>query len=674
MPSSSATPAAATRPEILTQRLTLTLALASRSKPEGEALVRTLRELKNQIIGNKTKKLAYLGLGAVPKIVGLIADAEEEGECAAEMIVQAAAAVGSFACGVEDGARAVVEAGAVPALTRILSFPDEKVVDAGARSLRMIFQSKLAPKYDILPEKQMKFLLSLLNSENENVSELAATIISHSCEKNAEQQALCDAGALERLVNLLQGSLNQRDACLDAIATIVRNNSVVATKFAGIDNGRALGAVSELIQDRFPRTRLLACVCLIAIRHASPCYVQDLQTQTKLILVLVELLEEPGRAGDDAPFALSDLIAGKEELHKQAANMNAVEKLCNFLRQDSVHARRLQGILLVLAELCLKLEKCRCQLISLQGLEIIANALKHESADIRIAACLCLRSVSRSVKNLSAGIFSSEHIIAPLVQLLHDQSTSLQVAALRVICNVVIDFTTQKCVLIQNGGVTQLIQLSRSMDSTLRLNSVCALRNLMFIGDKIRKGQILNELTLSTLASLICDSEQHIQEQALALVGNLIDGCIDFIEELFVEDGMIINAVVRQLQSASSPEVCSQGMLVLTNIAAGEEAHKEAVMNYLVPGQADGCTDLFIIRLMQSKHNLLRTAAVWCIINLTRPGSPGSFSRIVRLQTAGIHSQIKRMVNDPFLDCKFEQEWFFGSFHPQRVCQNDSHV
>ncbi|KAJ6814608.1 uncharacterized protein M6B38_137360 [Iris pallida] len=664
MPSSSAPSSSARRPEILTERLTLTLALASRSKPEREALVKTLREVKNQIIGNKTKKLAYLGLGAVPKIVGLIADASfsSEEECAAAMIVQAAAAVGSFACGVEEGARAVVQAGAVPALTRILSFPDEKVVDAGARSLRMIFQSKLAPKFDILPEKQMKFLLSLLNSENDNVSELAATIISHSCEKNTEQQALCDAGALERLVNLLKSSLNQRDACLDSIAAIVRNNAGVATKFAGIDNGRALDSVSELIHDRFPRTRLLACVCLISIGHASSCYVQDLQTQTKLILVLLELLEEPGRAGDDAPFALSDLITGKEELHKQAATMNAVEKLCNFLRQGSVHARRLHGILLVLAELCAKLEKCRCQLISLQGLEIIANALKHDSSEIRIAACLCMRSVSRSLKNLSAGIFSSENIIAPLVQLLHDQSSSVQVAAVSVICNVAIDFTTQKCVLIQNGGVTQLIQLSRSMDSTLRLKSACALRNLMFIGDKISKGQILNELTLSTLASLICDSEQQIQEQALALVGNLIDGCIDFIGELFAEDGMIINAVVRQLQSASSPELCSQGMFLLSNIAAGEEAHKEAVMNYLVPDQADGRTDLFIIRLMQSKHNLLRTAAVWCIVNLTRPGSLGSFGRIVRLQSAGILSQIKRMVNDPFLDCKFRARMVLGQF------------
>jgi len=230
----------------------------------------------------------------------------------------------------------------------------------------MIFQSKQAPKYDVLQDKNMKFLLSLLNSENENVSELAASIISHSCEKDTEQKALSDVGVLDRFVTLLKGSSNQRDSCLDSIAAIVRNNAEVATKFACINNGKALASLTELIQDRSPRTRLLASVCLISIGCASPCFVQDLQTKTKLILTLVELLEEPGRVGDDAPFALSDLVAGKEELHKQAVSINAIEKLCNFLRKGMIQARRLEGIFLALAELCSKLERCRCQLMSLQ--------------------------------------------------------------------------------------------------------------------------------------------------------------------------------------------------------------------------------------------------------------------------------------------------------------------
>ncbi|KAJ0982324.1 hypothetical protein J5N97_010579 [Dioscorea zingiberensis] len=630
------------RPEDLTARLDIAAA------GDGEeGLLRVLREVKNQIIGNKTKKLLYLQLGVVPRIVSALGSARDPA-----IIVQAAAAIGSFACGVEDGVRAVIDADAVPRLFNVLSHANDKVVDAGARSLRMIFQSKLAPKYDFLKEKNMKFLISLLNSDNDNVTELAASIVAHSCEARAEQKALCDAGALQRLVDLLEGSSYQKDACLDSIAAIIRKNSEVGMHFASIGTGKALNSIVKLIKDRNPRTRLLACVCVISIGHASPYYVQDLQTRTKMMLILVELLEESGRVGDDAPFALSDLVLDDEELHKQAISVNAVEKICNSLHKNQIHPRRLQGILLVFAELCSRLEECRCLLISQQVLSTLANALKHDSPDVRVAACTCITNLSRSVKNLSAGHLSNETFIVPLVQLLHDTSMSLQVAALGAICNVVVDFAAQKLLYIQSGCIKQLVQLSKSMDSTLRLKAVSALRNVTFLADTISKESIILELTISTLASLICDSETAIQQQALALVGNLVDGYADSTKHIFADDGLIMNAVVRQLRSAFSAEICIQGMLLLSNIAAGFEPHKEAVMSYLVSPHDDESFP-FIMRFLQSKESLLRTTAVWCIVNLTYPDNPNSSTRVARLRDAGIISQIKTMINDPCLDTKY---------------------
>ncbi|KAI0516420.1 hypothetical protein KFK09_009095 [Dendrobium nobile] len=640
------TTAASNRPEDLTARLSEVGGVG-----KGEALLKVLREVKNQIIGNKTKKLRYLHLGAVPKIVSVLAAVASDGGDSA-IIVQAAAVIGSFSCGVEDGVRAVVEAGAVPHLIRILSYPDEKVIDAGARSLRMIFQSKLAPKYDVLQNKNMMFLLSLLNSNNENAIELAVRIIAHSCDKNEEQNALCDAGVLQRLVHLLEGSLNQRDASLGSIVAIVKNNREVAMAFASIENGKALSALTELIHDRYPRTRYLACMCLIAIGQLS-CYAQDLQTKTNLMLVLVELLEDSSHVGDDSPFALLDIITDKEELQLQAIVINVVEKLCNYLEKSPIPPRRLQGILLALAELCSKSEICRCQLISPQFLNTIVDALKHVSAGVRIAACTCIRNISRSVKNLCAGRLSNEAVIIPLFQLLNDPSTSVQEASLGAICNVAIDFTAKKSALVKYGGVPLLVQLSKSIVPTLRLKSLCALRNLMFISDRIGKENIISELTIPELASLICDSEHLVQEQAMALVSNLIHGCVDFIRLVFAEDGLIINAVIRQLKSDYSTQVCIQGMLLLCNVAAGDESHKEAVLSYLIPSKAEGCSSL-IVSFLQSKDQFLRTAAVWCILNLTDPAGINSPVRVGRLvQEGGILLQIKTMVNDPWLDCKY---------------------
>ncbi|KAK8937733.1 hypothetical protein KSP40_PGU015256 [Platanthera guangdongensis] len=640
--------AASNRPEDLAASLSEVVGVEN-----GAALLKTLREVKNQIIGNKTKKLQYLHLGAVPKIVSVLASASSGAADGGDsvIIVQAAAALGSFACGVEDGARAVVEAGAVPHLVRFLSHPNGKVIDAGARSLRMIFQSKFAPKYDMLPEENMRFLLSLLNSENENATELAVRIIAHSCDKREEQNALCDARVLQRLLHLLEGSLSQRDASLASIEAIVKNNSEVARTFASIDNGKSLGALTELIHDRYPRTRYLACMCLIAIGEASS-FAHDLQTKTNLILVLAKLLEDSSEVGDDSPFALLDMIAGKEELQVQIVAINVVEKFCNYLEKGSIPPRRLQGILLALAELCSKSEICRGQLISPQFLNVIVDALQHENAGVRIAACTCLKNISRSVKNLCAGRFSNESFIVPLVKLLNDPSTSVQDATLGAICNVSIDFTSKKAAIVKCGGLPLLVQISKSIDPSLRLKSVCALRNLMFIADGTLKECIISELTISELACLICDSEHLIQEQALALVSNFINGSIDLIELVFAEDGLIISAVMRQLRSNFATQISIQGMFLLCNIAAGDESHKEAVLSYLIPLKSDEYAHL-LIRFMQSKDKLLRTATVWCILNLTDPAGANSSDRVRRLQDGGIISQIKTMVNDPWLDCKF---------------------
>lgn len=86
-----------------------------------------------------------------------------------------------------------------------------------------------------------------------------------------------------------------------------------------------------------------------------------------------------------------------------------------------------------------------------------------------------------------------------------------QVAALGAIGNIVIDFTPQKSTFMECGGVKELIQLTKSMDSSLRLNAVLALRNMVFLADKMCKEGIFKELTVSSVASLICGNDLHCQ-------------------------------------------------------------------------------------------------------------------------------------------------------------------
>lgn len=92
-----------------------------------------------------------------------------------------------------------------------------------------------------------------------------------------------------------------------------------------------------------------------------------------------------------------------------------------------------------------------------------------------------------------------------------------------------------------------------------------------------------------------------------------------------------------------------QGMYVLGNIASGNEFHKEAVMHQLLPQVNDGDRS-FILKFLQNNDSRLRTAAIWTIINLTFPSSPGASSRVVKLRNADIVSQIKTMAKDPCVD------------------------
>ena len=99
--------------------------------------LKAVREIKNQIIGNKNKKLSYVRLEAVPRVVELLQESAD-----AHLLVQSAATVGSFAYGLEDGFRAVVACGGVQHLLQAVSSQDDTVVEAALRALKLVWQAR----------------------------------------------------------------------------------------------------------------------------------------------------------------------------------------------------------------------------------------------------------------------------------------------------------------------------------------------------------------------------------------------------------------------------------------------------------------------------------------------------------------------------------------------------
>ena len=72
--------------------------LVARLNGDRDARLKAVRDIKNVIIGNKQKKQVFVSLGAVPRVVELLSC-----DAGGPLLVQCAAAVGSFAYGLDAG-------------------------------------------------------------------------------------------------------------------------------------------------------------------------------------------------------------------------------------------------------------------------------------------------------------------------------------------------------------------------------------------------------------------------------------------------------------------------------------------------------------------------------------------------------------------------------------------
>ena len=122
------------------------------------------------------------------------------------------------------------------------------------------------------------------------------------------------------------------------------------------------------------------------------------------------------------------------------------------------------------------------------------------------------------------------------------------------------------------------MKLTYSKHSSLRKGAICALKNFLFMATLELKRKILKELTYQHLFELLDDQEINIQEQILSIFRNLLyKSSEDVIEVLNGCEGLgFINTVVDKLDSGYPP-IMIQAAYILTNIAGGNERHKDLV-------------------------------------------------------------------------------------------------
>ena len=97
--------------------------------------LKAVRDVKNQVIGNKQRKKAFIKLGAIPHIVQVLKDEPES-----SLLVQCATVVGSLARVDAQCVQDLAHSGAVAPLFQMIASKEECVVDAGLRALNFIFE------------------------------------------------------------------------------------------------------------------------------------------------------------------------------------------------------------------------------------------------------------------------------------------------------------------------------------------------------------------------------------------------------------------------------------------------------------------------------------------------------------------------------------------------------
>lgn len=109
---------------------------------EGKEIVRALKTIKNQVIGNKFKKYAFVSEGAIEVVLDVLNRTKSGSfmDDHADLVQQQAAIViGSLVLS-EAGLRRLVNHEGIPILIAMLQSADEAVVEAGLWAVKMAVQ------------------------------------------------------------------------------------------------------------------------------------------------------------------------------------------------------------------------------------------------------------------------------------------------------------------------------------------------------------------------------------------------------------------------------------------------------------------------------------------------------------------------------------------------------
>lgn len=383
----------------------------------------------------------------------------------------------------------------------------------------------------------------------QNCTQHCISILSNCCDTTAKQDILMTSGAEGILIDVLDSSiLKNIEIGLDLLAALCRDNHKSTLMFGKLSmkSGAPLVPfVMELASShQKAEVRLLAAVAMTNIFRSHPPSAAAFDMARALLPALTQLLDEKGQTLVRAPLVIAYLVSPDENLQLAALSCNTVGRLSRLLNEyqqessnkneyssaTSIGGKKQQleqtceNTLIALAAIASSKDECRKLVIESGVLKVASRLLSSENPALRSASCQCIRSLSRSVKNLRTHLVDA-CIIDQIIGLLDEkEEVTVRIAACATICNMVLDFSPMKSSVLEKGAVDSILKLLCHQDAGLRLNAVWAMKNLLYMADPKIKESVMSKMTFDLLYELTKDQDIEVQIQSLNILRNLACG------------------------------------------------------------------------------------------------------------------------------------------------------
>ncbi|XP_044183819.1 armadillo repeat-containing protein 8-like isoform X2 [Acropora millepora] len=615
------------------------------SSPDQDDRLQAVTNIKNTVIGNKAKKLSFIRLNVIPRIIELLS----QDDTSVDFVVESIVLLGSLARGSTDSVQALLEARSLNVFLKGICHSDPRVVEASVRSLRTLNSSPLTPSAPIFDDSLIiPKLVELLSSSFSN-AECAASVLSKCCQGPEHQALLCNMGAVNALMPLLVCDLPkiQLPALLCYATMSFQNGAVsLAMKSASHQGQNLIQIFTKLLsRDRPEEIQLGAAKCLTNMHRAGA--ISGQENRPLLIKILATAVrmckwDKSLTVRVEAAETLAFLIEEDTDLQRTAAiSDHLIKTLTGFLVKngldDSSYALMRESAFKALASVGANDEDIRKKIIDIEcTMDHVVSGLEDPNTNVKLAAVKCLHSLSRSVQQLRTS-FQETAVWKPIMKLLQDASDNMLTVASSALCNLLLEFSPSKEPILEAGAVNLLSNLTRRQETALRLNGVWALMNMAYQADDVTKNKILEVLGPDQLFSLLDDPDTQVTMKTLGLMRNLLSGREDIDRIMLIHGSRVMESVKPILDGETRTEdVKEQALCVIANIANGSSA-KEFVMR----------DESLLKRLMQYMMNdsvKLQMAATYCVSNLVWSTEDGAVGRQQKLRDLGVQKLLQSLL------------------------------